>query len=68
MPNENSREKFLRSYANIPWTARKEIALVLEDGTGKKQPITWEVAYFEVKNNSPKSAEMLEKLEELGLI
>ena len=67
MASENSREKFLRSYANIPLTARKEIVLVLEDEAGK-QPITWEVAYFEVKNNTPKSAEILEKLEELGLI
>ncbi len=61
--NEQSREKFLRAFANLPLNTRKEIILVLE-----KQPITWEVAYFEIKNNTPISEKILQKLEELGLI
>jgi len=66
MSNEiknNLREKFLRGYANIPLNARKEIILVLEEG-----PITWEVAYFEVKNQTEKGKEILKKLDELNLI
>ena len=66
MSNEiknNLREKFLRGYANIPLNARKEIILVLEEG-----PITWEVAYFEVKNQTEKGKENLKKLDELNLI
>lgn len=66
MPNEtknNLREKFLRAYSNIPLNARKEIILVLEEG-----PITWEVAYFEVKNQTEKGKKILEKLNELNLI
>ena len=66
MANEiknNRREKFLRTYSNIPLNARKEIILVLEEG-----PITWEVAYFEVKNQTEKSEKILEKLNELNLI
>ena len=59
----NHRERFLRSYANIPLNARKEIILVLEEG-----PITWEVAYFEVKNNTEKGEKILEKLNQLNLI
>ena len=59
----NLREKFLRAYANIPLNARKEIILVLEEG-----PITWEVAYFEVKNQTEKGGKILEKLNELNLI
>lgn len=66
MSNEiknNFREKFLRAYSNIPLNARKEIILVLEEG-----PITWEVAYFEVKNQTEKSEKILKKLDELKLI
>ena len=63
----NSREKFLRAYANLPLNTRKEIILILEEGA-KKQPITWEVAYFEVKNNTANCEQILKKLEGLGLI
>lgn len=57
------RERFLRTYANLPISTRKEIILVVEEG-----PITWEVAYLEVKNNSEKGKLILEKLDELKLI
>jgi hypothetical protein len=63
MPVQENREKFLRAYANLPLNTRKEIILVLEE-----QPITWEVAYLEVKNNTSNSEEILKKLEELGII
>jgi len=66
MANEtknNRRERFLRVYANLPLNARKEIILVLEEG-----PITWEVAYLEVKNNTPQGEIILAKLDELKLI
>ncbi len=67
MPAEENREKFLRAYANLPLNTRQEITLVLEEGD-KKQPITWEVAYFEVSHNTPNSEKILKKLEELGII
>lgn len=65
--NEQNREKFLRAFANLPLNTRQEIILVLEE-KGVKQPITWEVAYFEIKNNTPRSEKILEKLQELNLI
>ena len=65
--NEQNREKFLRAFANLPLNTRQEIILVLEEN-GVKQPITWEVAYFEIKNNTPRSEKILEKLQELNLI
>ena len=75
MPNEtknNLREKFLRAYANLPLSTRREIILVLEEKNERgdiiKQPITWEVAYLEIKNNTPKSEIILAKLDELKLI
>lgn len=67
MPAQENREKFLRAYANLPLNTRKEIILVLEE-EGIKQPITWEVAFFEVKNNTSNSEKILKKLEELGII
>jgi len=67
MPAQENREKFLRAYANLPLSMRKEITLVLEE-EGIKQPITWEVAFLEVKNNTSNSDKILKKLEELGII
>lgn len=60
---KESRENFLRAYANLPLNTRKEIILVLE-----KEPITWQVAYLEIRNNTSKSKKILEKLEELKII
>lgn len=44
----NSRERFLRIYANLPLNVREEIICVLD----QKGPVTWNVAYFEIKNNT----------------
>ena len=75
MSNEiknNLREKFLRAYANLPLNARREIILVLEEKNERediiKQPITWEIAYFEIRNNTSRSEKILDKLNELKLI
>lgn len=59
-----SREKFLKIYANIPINLRKDIILVLED----KGPITWDVAYLEINNNTALGQTILKKLEELRII
>ena len=58
------KQKFLRVYSNLPLGLRKEIILVLEG----KGPITWEVAYLEVENDTPLAGIILEKLENLGFI
>ena len=76
MPNEAEnyrRERFLRAYANLPLSARREIIVVLEEEEPItkqiiKKPITWDVAYLEVKNNTQNGMEILEKLEKLKLI
>jgi hypothetical protein len=61
---EHLKEKFLKIYANIPINLRDEIILVLDDG----RPITWDVAYFEIKNSTELSQSMLKNLKELDLI
>lgn len=59
----NLKERFLKIYSNIPLSLRKETILVLDN-----EPLTWNVAYIEVFNNTPKSREILQKLEELKII
>ena len=67
-PQEDElREKFLKAFANLQLNTRGEIILVLKEG-GMKQPITWKVAYFEVKNNTSRSKEILRKLDGIGLV
>ena len=62
--NHGSREKFLKIYANLPLGIRQEIILVLEE----KGPITWDVAFIEVDNDTELSKIILEKLEKLQII
>lgn len=58
------REKFLKIYANLPLGVRQEIILVLDDN----RPITWDVAFIEIKTKTPLSEVILEKLEKLQII
>lgn len=58
------KEKFLKTFANLPLALREEIILSLPE----KGPITWNSAYFEVVNETPLSQEILEKLEGLKII
>ena len=57
------REIFLKIYADIPLILRKEIILILD-----KEPLTWNVAYVEVFNKTPKSEQILKKLREMKII
>lgn len=61
---KDSKENFLKIYANLPLGIRQEIILVLEDG----RPITWDVAFIEVKEETELSKTILEKLEKLEII
>ncbi len=60
---ETLRENFLKVYSNIPLNLRNDIILVLED-----KPLTWNVAYLEVKANTEVSFKILKELRELNLI
>ena len=62
--NPGNKEKFLKIYANLPLGVRQEIILVLEE----KGPITWDVAFIEVDNDTELSKIILEKLEKLQII
>ncbi len=60
---EDKRTKFLTVYSNLPLNMRKEIIVVLSDG-----PISWSVAYLEIKGDTKKGLEILKKLEEFRII
>ena len=60
---EHPRERFLKTYANIPLNLREDVILVIDE-----QPISWKVAFLEVKANTGNSAKILESLERLELI
>lgn len=59
------RDAFFRFYANLPIGIRREVVLDLPD----YGPITWEVAYREIKIiDSELGKKILQKLIELGFI
>lgn len=58
------RQRFFKVYPSLPINLRKEIILVLKE----HGPITWEVAYLEIDNNTKLGKEILKKLEELKVI
>ena len=62
-PLDGIRERFLKSYANLPLSAREEIVVVFEDG-----PLSWKAAYFEVNNETPRGREILEKIKNLNIL
>jgi len=58
-----SLERFIKVYSNLPINLRNEIILVVDD-----QPLTWNVAYMEIKNNTTLGKIILQKLLELEII
>ncbi len=60
---EMLKEKFLKIYANIPLGLRDDIILVFEN-----KPLTWNVIYLEVRENTEASIKILEELKALNLI
>jgi len=60
---ENKREKFLKIYANVPDGLREDIIAVIDNKT-----YTWNVAYFEIKDDTNLGKKLLKALEGLGII
>ncbi len=60
---QDAKEKFLKVYANIPLNVREEIILVLD-----RKPITWNVAYVEIRNDTNNAKKILQELINLELI
>ncbi len=58
------RDAFFRFYANLPIGVRREVVLDLSE----RGPITWEVAYREIKIDSELGKIILQKLIELRFV
>lgn len=59
-----NKERFFKTYANLPINLKEEIVLVLP----QKGPITWNVAYLEINNDTKLGKEILQKLIDLKII
>ena len=58
------KERFFKVYANLPLNLRNEVILVLPD----KGPITWQVAYLEINNNTEVGEKIFNQLVELNIV
>ncbi len=58
-----SKEKFLKTYANLPEPEREQIIAIVD-----KKPYSWNVAYTEISNNTELGKKILKKMESLGLL
>ena len=61
--NEEKREKFLRIFADVPETLRKDIIAVID-----KKTYTWDNAFFEIKNRTDLGEKILKTLIDLKII
>ena len=64
------KKRFLMVYQNLPINERKNTILVLEDKKTKpeKKPISWDIAYIEIDQETELGEKVLNKLIELKLI
>jgi hypothetical protein len=62
---EKKREAFLRIYANVPLNLRENVIAVLDDPAG---PLTWEVAYLEIRNRTERGDAIIQKLIETKIL
>lgn len=62
-----SFESFMKTYSNLPLNVREEIILVIQL-ENKDTPITWDVAYIEIKGKTKLGTEILKRLEKLKII
>lgn len=59
-----NKDRFFKVYSNLPINLRNEVILVLSD----KGPITWNVAFIEINNETELGEIILKKLIELKII
>lgn len=57
------KAKFLKLIANVAFPLRKEIIAVVDN-----QPVSWNVAYGEVSQDTDKAKEVLKHLKQIKLI
>lgn len=68
--DEKEKARFLSVYQNLPLSERKNTILMLEDKAGKpeKRPISWDIAYIEIDQETEMGEKILKQLINLNLI
>lgn len=68
--DKEKKKRFLMVYQNLPLVERKNTIIVLEDETAKQKkiPISWDIAYIEIDQETPLGERILNKLLQLNLI
>lgn len=56
-------ESFFKVYANLPIEERDKVVIVIDD-----EPISWNVAYQEIKNKTKRGEKILNILRKLEII
>jgi len=59
----DEKEAFFKVYSNLPLEEREKVVVVL-DG----EPISWSLAYQEIKNNTKRAHKILNILKKLDII
>ena len=59
-----NKDRFVKVYSNLPINLRNEVILVLSD----KGPITWNVAFLEINNETELGQIIIDRLIELKII
>ncbi len=63
------KDRFIKVFANLPLNLRDDVVLVLpETESNIKGPITWNVAYLEINNNTELGKKILQKLLDFKII
>ena len=63
--NKGLKERFLKIYTNIPMGLRSETICVVGE---QDRPISWDVAFVEINQDTPMGDVILNKLYKLNLI
>jgi len=57
------KEEFFRIYANLPLEERNNVVVIIN-----QQPISWNIAYIEIKNSTKLGQQILKTLKDLDIL
>lgn len=60
---QNALDRFMKVFVSLPLTERDQVAVVIEDN-----PISWNMAYREIRNNTQLGETIIKKLIALDVI
>ncbi len=69
---EEDKTRFMKVYQNLPLNERKNTIIVLEDAKSenkvKKDPVSWDIAFIEIEQETKIGEIILDKLIKMNLI